>query len=86
MSMNGQTAYVCELAWLPTGELGSEVVVEVDDGRFVRVEPGGRPPDGASRLTGLTLPGFANAHSHAFHRALRGAPITGTGRSGPGAS
>ena len=23
------------------------------------------------RLRGLTLPGFANAHSHAFHRALR---------------
>ncbi|QZY28909.1 formimidoylglutamate deiminase [Nocardioides coralli] len=23
-------------------------------------------------LTGLTLPGFANTHSHAFHRALRG--------------
>ena len=29
------------------------------------------PPD-AERLPGLTLPGFANAHSHAFHRALRG--------------
>ena len=27
---------------------------------------------GRERLTGLTLPGFANAHSHAFHRALRG--------------
>jgi len=25
------------------------------------------------RLRGLTLPGFANAHSHAFHRALRAA-------------
>jgi formiminoglutamate deiminase len=32
----------------------------------------GSPPSGAERLTGLTLPGFANAHSHAFHRALRG--------------
>ena len=30
------------------------------------------PPGGAERLTGLTVPGFANAHSHAFHRALRG--------------
>ena len=29
------------------------------------------PPD-AKHLRGLTLPGFANAHSHAFHRALRG--------------
>ena len=30
------------------------------------------PPDGAERARGLTLPGLANAHSHAFHRALRG--------------
>ena len=30
------------------------------------------PPRGATRLNGLTLPGFANAHSHSFHRALRG--------------
>jgi formiminoglutamate deiminase len=29
-------------------------------------------PDGAQRLPGLTLPGLANAHSHAFQRALRG--------------
>ena len=31
-----------------------------------------------TRLPGLTLPGLANAHSHAFHRALRG--ITQAGR------
>ena len=41
------------------------------------------PPDpsvlpATERLRGLTLPGFANAHSHAFHRALRG--ITQAGR------
>ena len=35
-------------------------------------------PAGAVRLPGLTLPGLANAHSHAFHRALRG--ITQAGR------
>ena len=29
------------------------------------------------RLPGLTLPGLANAHSHAFHRALRGARAGG---------
>ena len=28
---------------------------------------------------GLTLPGFANAHSHAFHRALRGRTQAGRG-------
>ena len=31
------------------------------------------------RLPGLTLPGLANAHSHAFHRALRGAAQAGQG-------
>jgi formiminoglutamate deiminase len=33
-----------------------------------------RPEDlaGVTRLAGVTLPGLANAHSHAFHRALRG--------------
>jgi formiminoglutamate deiminase len=28
--------------------------------------------DGPTRLGGLTVPGLANCHSHAFHRALRG--------------
>ena len=28
---------------------------------------------------GLTLPGFANTHSHAFHRALRGRTQAGRG-------
>jgi formiminoglutamate deiminase len=33
-----------------------------------------KPEDlaGVTRLAGVTLPGLANAHSHAFHRALRG--------------
>lgn len=67
------SAYVCELAWLGGEHAEAEVVVEVDDGRFTRVESTGRAPPGARRLPGLTVPGLANAHSHAFHRALRGA-------------
>ena len=48
------------------------MVVEVDDDRIAAVERGvAGPPAGAKRMRGLTLPGFANAHSHAFHRALR---------------
>ena len=31
------------------------------------------------RLRGVTLPGLANAHSHAFHRALRGRTQRGGG-------
>ena len=40
--------------------------------------PASAVPAGAVRLAGLTLPGLANGHSHAFHRALRG--ITQAGR------
>jgi formiminoglutamate deiminase len=48
------------------------VLVEVAAGQITSVSAGEpRPPD-AYRLSGLVLPGFANAHSHAFHRALRG--------------
>jgi formiminoglutamate deiminase len=66
------SAYVCELAWLGTGAAEPEVVIEVEDGRFSRVAPGAPAPPDAQRLDGLTIPGLANAHSHAFHRALRG--------------
>jgi formiminoglutamate deiminase len=45
----------------------------------VAVEAGGDAPAGARRLAGLVLPGLANAHSHAFHRALRGRTHAGRG-------
>jgi formiminoglutamate deiminase len=57
-------------ALLPSG-LGRDVTFEVSGGRFTAVTPGTVPGD-AVALPGVVLPGFANAHSHAFHRALRG--------------
>jgi len=49
------------------------VVVEVDEARISSVESEvATPPPVATRLDGLTIPGLANAHSHAFQRALRG--------------
>jgi formiminoglutamate deiminase len=36
-------------------------------------------PNTATTLPGLTLPGLANCHSHAFHRALRGRTQRGRG-------
>jgi formiminoglutamate deiminase len=57
-------------ALLPAG-LARDVTFEVSGGRFTAVTPGTVPGD-ARRLPGVVLPGFANAHSHAFHRALRG--------------
>ncbi len=75
------TAFWCEYAWLD-GEPVPDVVLSLADGRFTAVSPGTPSPPDATRLPGLTLPGLANAHSHAFHRALRGrvAPRTAGSR------
>jgi formiminoglutamate deiminase len=73
-------AYWCELAWLGCERAEPGVVVEVEGARFAAVTAGvAAPPAGATRLAGLTLPGFANAHSHAFQRALRGRTHGGEG-------
>jgi formiminoglutamate deiminase len=48
------------------------VVLDVDDGTITAVSDGViMPPPDATTLSGITLPGFVNAHSHVFHRALR---------------
>ncbi len=65
-------------ALLPTG-LARDVTFEVADGRFVAVRPGTSSVGSTRQLAGLAMPGFANAHSHAFHRALRGRTHAGTG-------
>ncbi|GAA2949065.1 formimidoylglutamate deiminase [Streptomyces enissocaesilis] len=50
------------------------------DGRITAVRKDvPAPPPGAVVLRGLTLPGLANAHSHAFHRALRSTVQVGSG-------
>jgi len=65
-------------ALLPSGP-ARDVLIEIDGGRFTAVTPGASPPLDAARLGGVVLPGFANAHSHAFHRALRGRTHAGGG-------
>lgn len=64
-------AFWCARAWLPGGP-AERVRVVVVDGRVGAVEPGVDPQPADTRLPGIVLPGLANAHSHAFHRALRG--------------
>ena len=61
----------CEYAQLPDG-LHKGVRLTVDDGRITAVEARTTPAAGDERLAGVVLPGLANVHSHAFHRALRG--------------
>ncbi|WFE42582.1 formimidoylglutamate deiminase [Micromonospora sp. WMMD998] len=81
------TRWLAEYAWLPDhAEPTPDVLIEATDGRLTAVTPltGGGPPAAgvevdATRLPGLTLPGLANTHSHAFHRALRGRTHAGRG-------
>jgi formiminoglutamate deiminase len=69
------TRWWCELAWLGGDDAAAGVVLDVGaDGMLAAVTPGvGRhEAQAATVLAGLTVPGLVNAHSHAFHRALRG--------------
>lgn len=64
------TLFWAERAWL--GRAASRVLVDVEGDRIAAVTEHADPPAEAQRLAGVLLPGLANAHSHAFHRALRG--------------
>jgi formiminoglutamate deiminase len=61
----------CEHAWLGDGSVANGVQVTVADGRVTAIDIDTAARPGAHRLRGLVIPGLANAHSHAFHRALR---------------
>ncbi len=74
-----EAVFHCELAWLGAEVPERNVRIDVDGGRIVAIERGVAAPPGAVRLGGVTLPGLANAHSHAFHRALRGRTQAGSG-------
>ena len=66
------TAWHCETAWLGGAVVFDDVNIYVRDGVIESVETGAPAAPGAERLRGIVLPGLANVHSHAFHRALRG--------------
>jgi len=62
----------CEHAWLGDDSVADGVLFTVADGRITAIDTDTRAQSGSRRLRGLVVPGLANAHSHAFHRALRG--------------
>jgi formiminoglutamate deiminase len=70
--------YFADYAWLSGGPVG-DVRIGVADGRITAVTAGAAKGSDDRALRGLTLPGFANTHSHAFHRALRGRTHDGGG-------
>ena len=81
MSDPAVSRYWAEHAWLgPHADAAGRVLIEIDSGRFTAVTADvDAPPPDAVRLRGLTIPGLANTHSHAFHRALRGRTHKGKG-------
>ncbi|WGW13211.1 formimidoylglutamate deiminase [Saxibacter everestensis] len=66
------TAFWCEHAWLPSGGRSGVRVVSDAQGRIAAIEDSARPEPADTVLEGVTFPGFANTHSHLFHRFLRG--------------
>ena len=80
------TSYLLERAWVGGGVV-DDVLVEIEDGRFTAVTPASgvekspRSTGETVTLRGLTIPGLANCHSHAFHRALRGRTQPNDGQS-----
>lgn len=73
------TAWWCENAWLPPGRVASHVLITAAEGRITGIDTDVGCPATAQRLEGLVIPGLANVHSHAFHRALRGRTQDGGG-------
>lgn len=68
--MNGSGRWHCEQAWL--GHPARDVLIDVEGGRIKSITEGTVAPLDARRMRGWTIPGLANAHSHAFQRLLRG--------------
>ena len=80
MSAAGTATFWAEHLWTGVGDVRHGVVIEVAADRIVAVGVDGvAPPAGSIELSGVTLPGLVNAHSHAFHRALRGRTQVGSG-------
>lgn len=62
----------CEYAWV-NGQAQPSVRIEAAaDGTITALQLNTPAAAGDQVLNGIVFPGFANAHSHAFHRALRG--------------
>ena len=68
-----------EHAWLGGESASRDVRVEVRDGTISSVTAGVPTVRGDEQVAGVLMPGFVNAHSHAFHRALRGRTHAGAG-------
>jgi formiminoglutamate deiminase len=74
MSNSSDQHFWCEFAWLGGSEPIPDVSLVVRDGRLLDVQTSNDARgEHVVELSGLTIPGLVNAHSHAFHRLIRAA-------------
>lgn len=66
------SAYHADYVWRGGEAAVANVRIEVANGVIVAVTDGVAPQPGDERISGVVMPGLVSAHSHAFHRALRG--------------
>jgi formiminoglutamate deiminase len=69
--MTTATDWWCEHAWLGGDTVDTGVLISVTDGHITAIQTGQGCRAASNLLYGLVIPGMGNAHSHAFHRALR---------------
>ncbi len=63
--------FFADRAWLTNG-WQNNVLFEVTNGVFTRIESDSEAPNDAVKLQGPVLPTLANVHSHAFQRVMAG--------------
>lgn len=68
-----------QYAWLGGESCSTNVRITIANGLISNIESNIAPSANDSRIAGVVMPGFVNAHSHAFHRALRGRTHSGLG-------
>jgi formiminoglutamate deiminase len=71
--------YFAQWAWRGAEHTVANVRITVNNGVISAVEDNAAKQDGDVMIAGVVMPGLVNAHSHAFHRALRGRTHGGTG-------
>jgi formiminoglutamate deiminase len=76
--MTTQTFHA-QWAWRGGEPATANVRITVSNGVIASVEDGVDAQSSDVRISGVVMPGFVNAHSHAFHRALRGRTHGGAG-------
>jgi len=68
-----------QYAWLGGESCAENVQITFSNGLISAIKTDVASDVSDSRVTGVVMPGFVNAHSHAFHRALRGRTHSGLG-------